>query len=122
MIQQGLFFAPEQPVWMARASGRLDFMGGNVDYTGGLVLQFALRETIWAAAQQAPESLVRVQNPGAAQFGWETELTFPTAELASLAAIEDFCRQAPGLYWRRYVLGAFHLSTAEWQLHCAYGL
>ena len=38
------FFAREKPIWVARAPGRLDVMGGNVDYTGGMVLQSLLRE------------------------------------------------------------------------------
>ena len=109
MVQRGLFFTPTQPVWMARAPGRLDLMGGNVDYTGGLVLQLPLREAIWAAVQPVSRATIRVHNPGAAQYGWETALECPIADLSSLPAIEALCTQNPGAHWGRYVLGAFHL-------------
>ncbi len=32
-------FPPSAPVYISRAPGRLDLMGGNVDYTGGLVFR-----------------------------------------------------------------------------------
>ena len=37
------FFSLTPPVCISRAPGRLDLMGGNVDYTGGLVKQPGLR-------------------------------------------------------------------------------
>jgi galactokinase len=111
MIQQGMFFAHAQPVYVARAPGRLDFMGGNVDYTGGMVLQLPLREAIRAAVQPVASSAIRVLNPGAAQYGWETTFEFPVAELSSLAAIEAACNRTAGLHWARYVLGAFHFLS-----------
>jgi L-arabinokinase len=47
----GGFLAPDLPVFIGRAPGRLDLMGGNVDYTGGLVFQATIREATWAAVQ-----------------------------------------------------------------------
>jgi galactokinase len=63
------FFATEKPLWVARAPGRLDVMGGNVDYTGGMVLQGPLREAVWVAVQPRTDDLIRILNPGASQFG-----------------------------------------------------
>lgn len=57
-------FATVQPVWAARAPGRLDVMGGNGDYTGGMVLQGLLREAIWVAAQARTDDVVRILNRG----------------------------------------------------------
>jgi L-arabinokinase len=82
MLSRGQFFESGQPVWTARAPGRLDVMGGNVDYTGGLVLQGLLSESVSVAAQMGRDGWVRVLNPGAQQWGWATELALPAAELA----------------------------------------
>ncbi len=38
-------------VYIGRSPGRLDLMGGNVDYTGGLVFEATIREATWAAVQ-----------------------------------------------------------------------
>jgi galactokinase len=114
MIQQGVFFTTTQPAWIARAPGRLDLMGGNVDYTGGLVLQLPLREAVWAAVQLTSRPTIRVLNPGAAQFGWETAIEIHIGELSNLEAITAISERAPGFRWGRYVLGVFHLLNQRY--------
>ncbi len=104
-------FDPSQPAWLARAPGRLDLMGGNVDYTGGLVLQFPLRQAVWAAVQPMVRQSIRIFNPGAAEFGWDTTLEVPVDVLGSLQRIDTFLtyNYGAGAQWGRYVLGGFHL-------------
>ena len=109
VILSGDSFDPARPSACARAPGRLDFMGGNLDYTGGLVLQIPTRESIWAVYQPSPEQTLRVFNPGAGQFGWKTSLEIESWELGNLAAIEDLCGQSPQATWGKYVFGAMHL-------------
>jgi L-arabinokinase len=109
VILSGDSFDPARPFTCARAPGRLDFMGGNVDYTGGLVLQIPTRESIWAVFQPSPQPTLRVFNPGAAEFGWETRLEIRSSELSSLASIEDICQRVPQTTWGKYVFGALHL-------------
>jgi len=60
---QGGFFSSEAPVYISRAPGRLDLMGGNVDYTGGLVFQSTIREATWAAAQRRSDRRIIFLNP-----------------------------------------------------------
>ncbi|HEY4358651.1 MAG TPA: galactokinase family protein [Acidobacteriaceae bacterium] len=102
------FFAPGKPVWVARAPGRLDVMGGNVDYTGGMVLQGLLREAVWVAAQPRPDTTVRILNPGAAQFGWEPRLEVSMTDLCDVASLQRRCEESAGSRWGCYVLGAIH--------------
>jgi galactokinase len=108
MLSRGEFFESGQPVWMTRAPGRLDVMGGNVDYTGGLVLQGLLGESVSAAAQNSHDGWVQVLNPGAKRWGWERELAFPAAELDNLSAIQAVCDRSAGTRWGKYVLGCLH--------------
>src|SRR5580698_4667887 len=75
------FFEPERTLWVARAPGRLDVMGGNVDYTGGMVLQGLLREAVWVVVQPRSDETIRILNPGAARFGWEPLLELTMAEV-----------------------------------------
>lgn len=99
------FFAPEASVLLARAPGRLDVMGGNVDYTGGMVLQGLLRESVWVACAPNATGQVRVLNPGAGRFGWNTHFELPLADLEDPAAIATMCSSSAA-FWGRYVLGA----------------
>ncbi len=100
------FFAPERLVWAARAPGRLDVMGGNVDYTGGMVLQGLLRESVWVAAQRRTDDVVRILNPGAAEFGWETRFEVQASELRNPESVRALCAVREGSRWGCYVLGA----------------
>jgi galactokinase len=54
------FFAADRPVWIARAPGRLDVMGGIADYSGSLVLQLPIAEATLAAVQASEEPWLRV--------------------------------------------------------------
>jgi L-arabinokinase len=100
------YFAPNAPVYVARAPGRLDVMGGNVDYTGGMVLQGLLRESICVAAQSREDDLVRVWNPSAIRFGWEPRLEFRLGDLHDPEQVRALCEERQGMRWGCYVLGA----------------
>ena len=108
MIAPHDFFEEEKPVWIARAPGRLDVMGGNVDYTGGMVLQSLLREAVWVAVQPRTDDIVRIFNPGAAQFGWDSSFELRTITLDDLPGLRVFSKDRKGGCWVRYVLGALH--------------
>src|ERR1700748_1409664 len=100
------FFAPDKPLWVARAPGRLDLMGGNVDYTGGMVLQSLLCEAVWIAAQPRTDDRIRILNPGAAQFGWTPRLEHRMDDLHDLENLRLLCGREPNSSWGSYVLGA----------------
>lgn len=108
MIAPHDFFEEEKPVWIARAPGRLDVMGGNVDYTGGMVLQSVLREAVWVAVQLRTDDMIRILNPGAAQFGWQLSFELRATVLDDLSDLRVFCKNRRSLRWVRYVLGALH--------------
>jgi galactokinase len=46
-------FAPGNPIYVARAPGRLDVMGGIADYSGSLVLEMPIAEAAFVAMQSA---------------------------------------------------------------------
>jgi galactokinase len=117
MIAAHDFFTEEKkPIWIARAPGRLDVMGGNVDYTGGMVLPSILREAIWVAVQPRTDDLIRILNPGAAQFGWQPSIELQTAALSDLQGLRLSCNRRESSRWACYVLGALHFLKRrhEW--------
>ena len=101
------FLAPERPVFVVRSPGRLDVMGGNVDYTGGMVLQSLLREAVWVASQARADETVRVFNPGAARFGWNTYFELDLARPTDTNGLRQMCGDE-STFWGRYVLGAVY--------------
>ena len=116
------FFASERPLWVARAPGRLDVMGGNVDYTGGMVLQSLLREAVWVAVQPRTDDRIRVLNPGAAQFGWEPCLEHRMDDLRDLESFRLLCGRGKSLSWSCYVLGAVFFLKNRYACDDARGL
>jgi L-arabinokinase len=113
MIAAHDFFREEKPIWIARSPGRLDVMGGNVDYTGGMVLQSVLREAVWIAVQPRTDDVVRVLNPGAARFGWQRSIELQTAALGDLPGLRLLCNRREGSRWAGYVLGALHFLNSR---------
>ena len=100
------FFASGKLIWVARAPGRLDVMGGNVDYTGGMVLQSTLREAVWVAAQPRTDDVIKVLNPGASRFGWEPFFEARIRDLDDPLHLRLLCSQKDSSCWSTYVLGA----------------
>lgn len=95
-------------MWIARAPGRLDFMGGNVDYAGGTVLQGLLEEAVWAAVQPRSDDTVRILNPGAAEFGWRASCELRVEDLDNADNIRRLCSRSDDARWLGYVLGGLH--------------
>ncbi len=110
----GRFFSRAKPVYISRAPGRLDLMGGNVDYTGGLVFQATIREATWAAAQRSDDTRIVFWNPQMAEEGWCERVEFELSSLTSEEAVRQLVNRDPKVRWTAYVLGVFHL------LHCKY--
>src|SRR5512141_7985 len=60
------YFAFDAPIYVARAPGRLDVMGGIADYSGALVLQLPLARSTFAILQRqaAPQCDVMSHRDG----------------------------------------------------------
>src|SRR5436853_1963851 len=97
------------PIYVSRAPGRLDLMGGNVDYTGGLVFESTIREATWAAVQQRTDSRIFFWNPQMREEGWFDRVDVDLEELCDEEAVKKFVNSSPQVRWTAYVLGAFYL-------------
>ncbi|XP_031475091.1 L-arabinokinase-like isoform X1 [Nymphaea colorata] len=139
-IAASTLFHWEEDIFVARAPGRLDVMGGIADYSGSLVLQMPIREACHVAVQKIHPSkqklwkhaLARQQNQGLGpkpvlqivSFGSELCNRAPTfdMDLADLMdgdqpiSYESACKyfaQDPSQKWASYVAGAIVVLMTE---------
>ena len=103
------FFSAALPVYISRAPGRLDLMGGNVDYTGGMVFESTIREATWAAAQRRDDGRIVFWNPQMKAEGWLEHTEFELEKLCSEEAVKRVVNASAEIRWTAYVLGAFYL-------------
>lgn len=103
------FFASGRAVYISRAPGRLDLMGGNVDYTGGLVFQSTIKEATWAAAQLRNDRKIVFWNPQMSAEGWQERVEFQFNELTTEEAVKSLVNGRAEIRWTSYVLGTFFL-------------
>lgn len=111
---KGRFFAAGRPIYIARCPGRLDLMGGNVDYTGGLVFESTLREATWCAVQLRDDRRVAFLNPQMAERGWQDQVEFDLDALTDEAAVRKLVNAHSGVRWTAYTLGNFFLLAQRY--------
>ncbi|MBI1789181.1 MAG: galactokinase [Acidobacteria bacterium] len=95
-------------LYTARAPGRLDLMGGNDDYTGGLVFESTIREATWATVGLRDDERIVFVNPQMADHGWRDRVEFQLSDLAGEQQVRDLVNHDPGVRWTAYVLGLFY--------------
>jgi L-arabinokinase len=107
------FLAGPDPVYLSRAPGRLDVMGGIADYSGALVLQLPIAEATYCAIQLRDDRRLRLA-------GIDQSLE---ALRTAVIDIDRFhvggdlrdCERAAGYFegdWRAYVAGVFTVLAA----------
>jgi L-arabinokinase len=103
------FFSPDQPVFTARAHGRLDVMGGIADYSGARVLQLPL-----ACATTASVQLQIARHCDIATHRgdrWDRfSIVLPLAEPDELAA---WFRAHESERWAGYIVGVVQALLAQ---------
>lgn len=108
------FFSQSKPVYISRAPGRLDLMGGNVDYTGGLVFQATIREATWAAAQAREDGRIVFWNPQMQREAWRDQIEFDLASLTDEDSVRNLVNSSPQTRWTAYALGVFYLLRLKY--------
>ena len=103
----------EKRRFVGRVPGRIDLMGGNANYTGGLVLQATTSEGTWATVELRDDRQIAFFNPQMREIGQEDQAAFSIDDLTGAVRVRQLAGAAPGLRWTAYVLGAFFLLK-EW--------
>ena len=104
------FLTPGAPVFVARAPGRLDVMGGIADYSGSLVLQLPLDRHTVASLQPTQEPYIEVVS---VRDGQEYHVSVRLEEFLRGAAstpesIADYFSVDRVGHWAAYVFGVAH--------------
>lgn len=109
------YFSPGKEVLINRTPGRLDLMGGNDDYTGGMVFESTIREAILVAIQPRDDRLVRFNNPAVKAMDWSDRVEFSLDDLLSggkvkpLDEMRAWINRDPRRAWCAYILGDLYL-------------
>ena len=105
------YFLRDIDILINRTPGRLDLMGGNDDYTGGLVFETTIREATFVAVQPRPDRTVRFFNPAVRSLGWSDLISFSLDDLMTggsvkpLEEVRAWIQGDPARSWCAYVLG-----------------
>jgi galactokinase len=103
--ERNSYFSSTEPIHISRAPGRLDLMGGNDDYTGGLVFESTIREATYTAAQLQPGKTIQLNNRTIKEAGWQGEVQVEWDELSSESAVKQLVNRSAEVRWTAYVLG-----------------
>jgi L-arabinokinase len=108
-------FDDDAPLFVARAPGRLDVMGGIADYSGSLVLQLPLACATTAIVQPRREPVIELVSIRA---GSVDRFSMPLGDLErgplrDTEALAAWFAERPRDRWAAYVVGVVHAAIAR---------
>ncbi len=117
-MRWGLSLTRISDIFVTRAPGRLDVMGGIADYSGSLVLEMPIAEATFAAIQKNSGKnieIVSIDHDGDRFFTFQMTLAdlVRDAQPLDLASARDFFAKRNGDGWAGYVAGAFFVLAKE---------
>jgi len=127
-INTANFFDEDAPLYVARAPGRLDLMGGIADYSGSLVLELPLAAATFVAVQQSLTSTVSIFSINAAEIGVIPLVTLPLETICPVDGPLDYTSARrlltndPLREWAAYVAGVMVVLQRECSLLFQYGV
>lgn len=125
--KEGGFFDPIHSIYINRTPGRLDLLGGNDDYTGGLVFETTIREATHVAVQGRPDERVILYNPAVKSLGWQDLVDFSLThlqcgmEVKSLQSVREWIYQKPERAWSAYIIGDLYFLLKEFPAKFTHG-
>jgi galactokinase len=110
---------PGADVWVARAPGRLDVMGGIADYSGSLVLELPLAEATLCAVARRPDRRICVLSAGGGDGVRSSSFEIDLGDLESAGAPIEYeaartlFARDPRRSWGAYVAGVWLVLMRE---------
>lgn len=104
-------FSPDTDIFVARAPGRLDVMGGIADYSGSVVLEMPIAEATLCAVQKSNDRRLRIISINAdATLDFHVDLS----ELQkSYDDVRTFFSRDITTHWASYIAGVFTVLAHE---------
>jgi galactokinase len=122
------YFQKDLEILINRTPGRLDLMGGNDDYTGGLVFETTIREATLVAIQPSPDRSVHFYNPAVKEIGWKDHIEFSLGDLIlenghekPLEEVRDWINRDPESSWCAYILGDLYFLIKKYPEKVTHG-
>jgi galactokinase len=121
------FFSRGGEILVNRTPGRLDLMGGNDDYTGGLVFESTIREATRVAIQPARDRRITFYNPQIRSLGWKDTVQFSLddllvgGEVRPLEAVREWINRDQLAAWSAYLLGDLYLLVKKYPEKVTHG-
>jgi galactokinase len=108
------FFDKQKDIFIARAPGRLDVMGGIADYSGSLVLEMPIAEATLAAVQKSDDQKIRIRSLARERYeDLQFEISLSEFETVDYeAARRSFSVDRPN-HWASYIAGVFPILRHE---------
>jgi galactokinase len=105
----------DAPVYLARAPGRLDVMGGIADYSGALVLQWPIREATRVALRPWRERRIAIVSisPDGHERCCDVPLDLVGDGARAYDDVRSWFAADPSRHWAAYVAGVFHVLARE---------
>lgn len=102
-------------VWVARAPGRLDVMGGIADYSGSLVLQWPIRESTTVKVQFLPSRNLRVVSTSARSATRVVDVPIDILNRATppYGEVRAWFAESASRHWAAYVGGIFAVLAGD---------
>jgi galactokinase len=113
------YFQKGADILINRTPGRLDLMGGNDDYSGGLVFETTIREATLVAIQPRSDEIVLFYNPSVKSLGWSERIEFSLADIADngcvkpLEGVRAWINADPRRAWCAYILGNLYFLIKQ---------
>jgi L-arabinokinase len=107
------------PLTVARAPGRLDAIGGVIDYTGGMVCEMPLAVAVRAALQPRSDRRLRIVSTGVETHGLRPEVWIELDQLVPPSGPREYAAVCHDLHqderaaWAGYVAGAWLVLARE---------
>ncbi len=121
------FFNPGKEIFVSRAPGRLDVMGGIADYSGSLVLQLPIKEATFAAAQSASDNTIKIisltysESHRDEYFEMRLEDFYLNNKPIDYTSAQQFFKRNKATQWAAYVAGVFLILIKERKLNVKQG-
>jgi L-arabinokinase len=120
-------FDQDKELFVTRAPGRLDVMGGIADYSGSLMLELPIAEAALVALQRSDDCFARIVSVTPDVDGAILNFEMPLADFEETGALSsyryarEYFQSQPENHWAAYVAGAFLVLMRERQVKFSEG-
>lgn len=118
----------KKEIFIGRAPGRLDVMGGIADYSGSLVLQYPIKEACKVAIQVRNDTEIHIASTGSSDFGrrseWHGDIKLLFNKDGDVLPYKDIAELFKAAHdrWASYIVGVIVVLLKEKNIKLKSGL